>query len=441
MTDRLDLKSSFNKAINGRADELERIARDILDHPESGFRETRTSKVVADWFTENGLDVQTGVARTGVIGTYDTGRPGPHIAVMGELDSLIVPGHSHADPDTSAAHACGHHAQIGSMLTVAVGLLDETVNKGLVGKVSFMAAPAEEYIELEYRESLRENGEIEFFGGKQEFIRLGFFDSVDIAMLTHTGSETAGTFGIGGSNNGMIGKTVQYIGKAAHAGGSPHLGVNALNAAQIGLAAVHAQRETFRDADTVRVHPIITRGGSAVNSVPADVRIETYVRASNVPAIHSTSEKVDRALRAGALATGASVRIQTNPGYLPARYDERLIEVYRHNAASLIGDDNVIDLNHTTGCTDVGDVSQIVSTIQPTANATSGNGHGIDYMVDDYELAVIKAGKAMGLTVIDLLADNGEQGNRIAGSFNAPMTVGEYLTRMRGFRSDKTYEE
>ena len=441
MTDRLDLKSSFNKAINGRADELERIARDILDHPESGFRETRTSKLVADWFTENGLDVQTGVAKTGVIGTYDTGRPGPHIAVMGELDSLIVPGHSHADPDTGAAHACGHHAQIGSMLTVAVGLLDETVNKGLVGKVSFMAAPAEEYIELEYREWLRENGEIEFFGGKQEFIRLGFFEGVDIAMLTHTGSETAGTFGIGGSNNGMIGKTVQYIGKAAHAGGSPHLGVNALNAAQIGLAAVHAQRETFRDADTVRVHPIITRGGSAVNSVPDDVRIETYVRASNVPAILSTSEKVDRALRAGALATGASVRIQTNPGYLPARYDERLIEVYRHNAASLIGDDNVIDLNHTTGCTDVGDVSQIVSTIQPTANATSGNGHGIDYMVDDYELAVIKAGKAMGLTVIDLLADNGEQGNRIAGSFNAPMTVGEYLSRMRGFRSDKTYEE
>ena len=441
MTDRLDLKSSFNKAINGRADELERIARDILDHPESGFRETRTSKLVADWFTENGLDVQTGVAKTGVIGTYDTGRPGPHIAVMGELDSLIVPGHSHADPDTSAAHACGHHAQIGAMLTVAVGLLDEIVNKGLVGKVSFMAAPAEEYIELEYRESLRENGEIEFFGGKQEFIRLGFFDNVDIAMLTHTGSETAGTFGIGGSNNGMIGKTVQYIGKAAHAGGSPHLGVNALNAAQIGLAAVHAQRETFRDADTVRVHPIITRGGSAVNSVPADVRIETYVRASNVPAILSTSEKVDRALRAGALATGASVRIQTNPGYLPARYNERLIEVYRHNAASLIGDDSVIDLNHTTGCTDVGDVSQIVSTIQPTANATSGNGHGIDYMVDDYELAVIKAGKAMGLTVIDLLADNGEQGNRIAGSFNAPMTVGEDLNRMRGFRSDKTYEE
>jgi amidohydrolase len=327
------------------------------------------------------------------------------------------------------------------MLTVAAGLTENSVKNELVGKVSFMVTPAEEYIELEYRESLLTDGEIEFFGGKQEFIKLGHFDDVDIAMLTHTGGETAGTLGVGGSNNGMIGKTIQFIGKAAHAGGSPHLGVNALNAAHLALAAIHAQRETFRDADTVRVHPIITKGGSTVNSVPADVRMETYVRASNVPAILKASDKVDRALRAGALATGAKVRITTNPGYLPAQYDERLTKIYRHNAASIIGDDNIIELKHSTGCTDVGDVSQIVSTIQPTANATSGNGHGIDYLVGNYDLAVIKAGKAMGLTVIDLLCDDGEKGNKIAEAFKAPMTIAEYLDRMRSFRSDVIYEE
>lgn len=441
MGDRAKLKSNFNSAVNVRTDELERISRDILDHPESGYREIRTAKIVADWFRASGLEVQTAVAKTGVIGTYDTGRPGPHIAVMGELDSLIVPEHTHADSYTGAAHACGHHAQIGSMLTVAAGLVENSVKINLIGKVSFMATPAEEYIEFEYRESLLADGEIEFFGGKQEFIKLGFFDDVDIAMLTHTGGEAAGTLGVGGSNNGMIGKTVQFIGKAAHAGGSPHLGVNALNAAHLALAAIHAQRETFRDADTVRVHPIITKGGSAVNSVPADVRMETYVRASNVPAILKASSKVDRALRAGALATGASVRITTNPGYLPAQYDERLTKIYRHNAASLIGDDNIIELTHSTGCTDVGDVSQIISTIQPTANATTGNGHGIDYLVDNYDLAVIKAGKAMGLTVIDLLCDDGEKGKQIAGVFKAPMKIDEYLDRMRSFRSDVTYEE
>ena len=58
-----------------------------------------------------------------------------------------------------------------------------------------MATPAEEYIELQYRQTLVDNGDIEFFGGKQELIKLGFFDDVDIAMLTHTGSELPGTLG------------------------------------------------------------------------------------------------------------------------------------------------------------------------------------------------------------------------------------------------------
>ena len=441
MTERAYIKSSLSSSINKRADELERIARDILEHPESGYREARTSKLVADWFRSNDMTVQSGIARTGVIGTFDTGRAGPHVAVMGELDSLIVPGHVHSDSETGAAHACGHHAQIGSMLTVAAGMAESSVLNELSGKISFMATPAEEYIELEYRESLRESGEIEFFGGKQEFIKQGFLNDVDMAMLTHTGAETPGTFGVGGSNNGMIGKTIEYIGKAAHAGGSPHLGINALNAAHIGLAAIHAQRDTFRDADTVRVHPIITKGGAAVNSVPSDVRIETYVRASNVPAILSTSEKIDRAFRAGALATGASVKIITNPGYLPTKYDDRLTEIYRHNAGSLVGGDNVIDLNHSTGCTDMGDVSQVIPAIQPTANATTGNGHGVDYLVKNYDLAVIKAGKAMGMTIIDLLADGGSKGRKIAGTFKAPMTIREYLNRMRSFRSEATYTE
>ncbi len=441
MTPKSDTKNAFLNNVNERSDELERISQDILSHPESGYKEQRTSELVANWFRTAGFEVQTGIGLTGVAATLDTGKPGPHIAVMGELDSLVVPGHSFADENTGAAHACGHHAQIGSMLGVAAGLSQAQIKADLTGRISFFATPAEEYIELGFRESLRAEGQIEFFGGKQEFIKLGFFNDVDIAMLTHTGGETAGTIGVGGSNNGMIGKTVTYIGRAAHAGGSPHLGINALNAAHLGLAGIHAQRETFRDSDTVRVHPVITKGGDAVNSVPANVQLETYVRASNVPAILNASEKVDRALKAGALATGATVEISTSPGYLPAKYDKQLTEVYRNNAASLIGDDNVIELPHSTGCTDMGDVSQIVATIQPTANATSGTGHGIDYLVENYDLAVIKSAKAMGLTVIDLLSDNALLAKKISGSFKAPMSISEYLSRMRGFRSVTTFSE
>ena len=89
----------------------------------------------------------------------------------------------------------------------------------------------------------------------------------------------------------------------------------------------------------------------------------------------------------------------------------------------------------------MGDVSQIVPAIQPSANATTGSGHGTDYRVDDYELAITKAGKAMGMTLIDLLSADGEKARNIAASFDAPMTIDDYLHRMRSFRSSDTYEE
>ena len=99
------------------------------------------------------------------------------------------------------------------------------------------------------------------------------------------------------------------------------MGINALYAAQIALAAINALRETFRDEDTIRVHPIITHGGSQVNVIPGEVRLETYVRGRSVEAILDANKKVDRAFRAGALALGAKVEIETLPGYMPMTCD------------------------------------------------------------------------------------------------------------------------
>jgi len=101
-----------------------------------------------------------------------------------------------------------------------------------------------------------------------------------MAMMVHStgGVEDKKAFVYGGAI-GFIGKTVRYKGKEAHAGAEPDKGINALNAAMLGLMAIHVQRETFRDEDQIRVHPIITKGGDLVNIVPADVRMETYVRA------------------------------------------------------------------------------------------------------------------------------------------------------------------
>ena len=181
-----------------------------------------------------GIPFEDGIAITGVKGVMDTGRPGPTVAVIGELDSHIVRGHPNSNQETDAAHACGHHTQIGMLVAVAKGIQSSGVMDTLSGRIAFMAVPAEEYIEIEYRNQLRKMGKIEFLVGKSEFIKLGKFDDVDMAIMTHTDEERqSGKFSIGGTFNGMIAKLVHFTGTSAHAGSSPHLGVNALNAATI----------------------------------------------------------------------------------------------------------------------------------------------------------------------------------------------------------------
>ena len=186
--------------------------------------------------------------------------------------------------------------------------------------MALLAVPAEEYIEIAYRDQLRREGKLEFLGGKPEFIRLGALDDVDLAMMTHTSSQTEqGKIAYGGTNNGIVAKHIRFLGKAAHAGGAPHPGINALNAAMIAMSAIHAQRETYRDEDTIRIHPIITQGGIAVSSVPADVHMETFVRGKTIEAFLTANEQVDRALRAGAMAVGGACRLRPCPATCPCR--------------------------------------------------------------------------------------------------------------------------
>ena len=274
MASRDELKARVSAAIDSKAEEIVGVSQTILANPEPGFREAKTSGLVSTKLKEMGIDAQAGIALTGVKGELKGASAGPTVALFGELDSLIVNDHPYADAQTGAAHACGHHAQIGMLLSAAAGLLAPGVLPELSGRVVLFAVPAEEYIEIEYRDSLRRKGSIEFLGGKPEFIRLGHLDGVDIAMMCHTSSRSdEGMLTMSGTNNGIVAKKIQFIGRGAHAGGAPHLGINALNAANLALMAIHANRETFKDEDTIRVHPIITKGGEAVSAVPADVRM------------------------------------------------------------------------------------------------------------------------------------------------------------------------
>ena len=441
MPSKEDLKRRADEIIDAKADDLISIAKTILSNPEPGFREVKTAKLVAEQFGSLGLQPRSGLAITGVRADASGSTPGPTMAVLGELDSLIVGEHPHADPNTNAAHACGHHCQIAMMLGAASALTSSDILESLAGRIAFMAVPAEEYIEIEYRDGLRKDGKIEFLGGMPEMVRLGEFDDVHLAMMLHTTSNPAEQqICISNTNNGSVAKRIQFIGRASHAGGAPHLGVNALNAAMMAMTAINFNRETFRDEDSIRVHPIITKGGEAVSAVPADVRMETFVRGRNLEALMDANTKVDRALRAGAMAVGADVKIQTIPGYMPLQQHKGMAEIFRANAVNLVGEDNVSYVNHRGGSTDMGDISRLMPVIHPYIGGAVGLGHGATYVIEDYSLAVIKGAKALAYTVIDLLGDNAAHGNSIVGGQRPDMSISEYLKFMRNLASEETYK-
>ena len=425
-----DIKKKVESNIDSNAEDLIGIAKDILEMPEPGYREFKTSKYTEKQFNKYGFSNVEKVSMTGLKVVLDTGKPGPTVCVMGELDSLVVLGHPHADEETNAAHACGHHTQIAQMIAVGQSLNDPEVLKGLSGKIVLVAVPAEENIEVEYRKTLRDEGKIEFLLGKQEFVKLGALDDVDIAMMTHTGNQKDNKIlALGGSSTGSVSKSIKFIGKASHAGGAPHNGINALNAANLAMAGIHFQRETFQEKDSIRIHPIITQGGAAVSSVPADVRMETYVRGSTISGFLDASEKVDRALRAGAMAIGAAVEITTLPGYLPINNDKEIV-----------GEDKVGQAGHSGGSTDMGDISQLLPTVHPYVHSASGDGHGIDYIVKDYNSAVITAAKAMALTVVDLLHGNAEKGKEIIDKFEPLLSKDSYLKLLRSMYKQENFE-
>ena len=441
MPSKEDLKRRAAEIIDAKADDLVTIAKTILKNPEPGFRELKTAKLVAEQFGALGMQPRSGLAITGVRADASGTAPGPTMAVLGELDSLIVGEHPHADPVTNAAHACGPPCPIAMMLGAASALTNPDILDNLAGRIAFMAVPAEEYIEIEFRDGLRQAGKIEFLGGKPEMVRLGEFDDVHLAMMLHTTSNPAEQqMCISNTNNGSVAKRIQFLGRAAHAGGAPHLGINALNAAMMAMTAINFNRETFRDEDSIRVHPIITKGGEAVSAVPADVRMETFVRGRTLEALMDANAKVDRALRAGAMAVGADVKIQTIPGYMPLQQHKGMAEIFRANAADLVGEENVSYVNHRGGSTDMGDISHLMPVIHPYVGGAVGLGHGATYVIEDYSLAVIKGAKALAYTVIDMLGDNASQGNSIVGGQRPDMTIPEYLKFMRNLASEETFK-
>ena len=436
-----DLKARIAVVVESHRDDIVDVGETIMRNPELGFKEFETAALVQRKFDELELDYRAGLARTGVKARIDTGRPGPTLALIGELDALTVAGHPQENPETHAAHACGHNAQIAGLIGAAATLSDPSILRELSGSIVLFAVPAEEYVEVAYRHGLVQDGELEFLGGKPELIARGEFDDVDLAMMIHTHSrpDENGMAAVTASNNGCVVKQIRYVGKAAHAGGAPHLGINALYAAHIGLAAINAVRETFRDDDAIRVHPIITRGGDLVNVIPADVTLETYVRGKTTDAIDAAAVKVDRAFKAGALALGAEVEIITLPGYLPLANDADLAELFLANQRVVHGDTQARRQGHRTGSTDMGDLSHIMPALHPSMAGAVGSNHAVDWAIADPQMAYLEPAKALAWMAADLLGAGAQEARRVLDNFQPRMSKAEYLAYQRGLNQIEQY--
>jgi amidohydrolase len=436
----MDLKIELGESLDRAAPRLTAFGQDVFEHAELGFREHRTAALVADRLRDLGLAPEEGLALTGVKARLQGGKPGPTVGVLAELDGLPVPDHSYADPETGAAHACGHNAQLTHLLGVATALVESDAARQLAGDVVFFAVPAEEYVDLSWRLELAARGAIEFLGGKSELLRLGAFDDVDLAMMVHaTGSTDDRQLSMRMTATGLVAKRVRFIGRASHAGAAPERGINALNAAALALQAIHMQRETFRDEDHVRVHPIMTHGGSTINVVPAEARLETFVRGASYEAIADASAKVDRAVRAGALAVGAGVEIDTLPGYLPLLVDAELAQVFKRNALELVAEAGWAELGPVTASTDAGDLSHVLPMLHPSHGGCSGTNHAADFRIADPRVAYIQPAKAMAWTIVDLLSTDAAEARRVLASFKPRLTRDQYLAHMRGLARSESY--
>lgn len=296
---------------------------------------------------------------------------------------------------------------------------------------------------MEYRRNLIAEGKLHYPSGKQEMIATGVFDSIDIMLSCHAMGLDMTKYHaeIGASLNGFIEKRAIFHGKSAHAGANPEGGVNALNAATLAMSGINFLRETFRAEDTIRVHFMMTEGGQAVNSIPSRTQLEMYVRAKTVDAIFETNAKVNRALRAGALAINCGLEIQDTPGYFPLHQDENLTELVKKHILDYMEPSMIAQGTHGFASGDMGDISMMWPTVEIGIAGFTGSIHGKDFMTVDEEQAYRVPAHYFADTIVDLLSDQGASAWKIKEAFVPVMNKKHYLETLDSLNKTTTYEK
>lgn len=250
------------------------LRRDFHRHPELGFREVRTAGIVAQELTGLGLEVQTGVAETGVVALLRGGRPGRVVLARADMDALPITEESNAEYASripGVMHACGHDGHTAILLTVA--RLLQAHRDELAGTVKFVFQPAEEGM-----------------GGAVRMIEAGVLENpkVDVALALHLwNDQPVGWFGIphGPALAGAEIFKIKVRGKGGH-GAAPHNTVDPVLAASqmvVALQSIVSRNVEPLKAAVVSVCTI--HGGEAFNVIPQEVELSGTIRTFE-PEVH-----------------------------------------------------------------------------------------------------------------------------------------------------------
>jgi amidohydrolase len=369
---------NWNHILDDHFDSLVTLEKDLFKIPELGFKEAKTKAHLKAFFKQHGLEFTEDYGVNGFRITLGHGKP--HIALIAELDALVVPEHF-MKGDEDAAHACGHNIQ-GSIMAHVLSLFKK--HQKFQGTLSLYGIAAEEFIDLAYRESLQANQTITLLSGKQNLILQDAFKDVDVCIAVHTMGETSkASMEINTVLSGFIYKRLTFHGQAAHAAVNPSMGINALNAMVLTQNALALLRETFKEEDRIRLHLISTKGGDSVNAVPSQAVLEGYVRAVEPEILQTLSAKVSHAAVHCAQALGATCTVFDRPGYMPLWQSRALNEVAKPYIIECVGEANLVDHQVSFAAGDLGDLALMMPTVQIGFSGCKGVVHGKDFRLDN----------------------------------------------------------
>ena len=330
----MSTRGSWSEEVGKRLDSMVALRRDFHRHPELSFQEKRTSEIIADRLHKAGLEVRTGIARTGVVGVLRGDKPGKTIAWRADIDALPLTEILQA-PFTSSTpgvmHACGHDGHTAIAITAAEVLAARRAD--LPGTAVFIFQPAEELL-----------------AGAKPMIEAGVLDNPrvdEIYGLHLTTQDKAGTVNVrrGPTMASGDGFDVEVTGKGGH-GAYPHLSVDPMTAAAhilIGMQSLVTKEVAAKETVVLSVGQIVA--GTKNNIIPEKAVMRGTLRTFDLDVREQMLGRLQSFVADMARAYRADARVDLTMGCPPVINPEKETELVRRCCTDELGADAVVEGN------------------------------------------------------------------------------------------------